>query len=87
MPRVLVPPPLHAYTSGRAAVTASGGTLGEIFADLDARHPGIRFRIVDEQDRVRPHIWIFVAGRMTKEVTEPVRDGDEVQIVAALSGG
>ena len=87
MIRVIVPTHLRSYTKGLAEVDAVGRTLGEVLADLDARFPGMRFRIVDEQDRVRKHIKFFVAGEMAPDLSLAVRDGDEVMIVAALSGG
>ena len=59
--KVLVPSPLRSYT-GASEVDAQGATLAEVLADLDRRHPGLRFRIVDEQDRMRPHVRFFVNG-------------------------
>ena len=85
--RVLIPSPLRSYTGGRAEVEARGGTVAAVLADLEAAFAGIRFRMIDEQDRIRPHILIFVAGRPARDLRVPVAPGDEVQIVAALSGG
>ena len=68
-------------------VEASGATLAEILADLDRRFPGMRFRMIDEQDRIREHIRLFVDGEMVREIAHPVRAGQEVQILCALSGG
>jgi molybdopterin converting factor small subunit len=68
-------------------VDAEGATVGEVLADLDRRYPGLRFRMIDEQDRMRPHIRFFVNGEQTFDVTRPLRATDAVQIVQALSGG
>jgi molybdopterin synthase sulfur carrier subunit len=84
---VRVPSPLFSYTGGRAEVVASGATLIDLLADLDRRYPGLRFRVVDEQDRVRPTILFHVNGRIIRDLSENVAERDEVQIVAALSGG
>ena len=54
--KVLLPTPLARYTAGRREMEAEGRTLAAVFADLDRRHPGLRFRIVDEQGAIRPHI-------------------------------
>ena len=54
---------------------------------LDARYPGLRHRIVDEQDRIRKHIRFFVNGEMAERLDRALGCGDEVMIVAALSGG
>ncbi len=84
--RVLIPSPLRSYTKERE-VEATGMTLGELVADLDRRYPGLRFRIVDEQDCLRPHIRLFVNGEQARDLTMAVTPSDEVQIVQALSGG
>ncbi|MBI3269472.1 MAG: MoaD/ThiS family protein [Planctomycetes bacterium] len=85
--KVLVPGPLHSYTGRKSEVEADGATLGEVLAHLDGRFPGLRFRLVDEQDRIRPHIVVYVAGEPARSLRHPVRAQDEVMIVAALSGG
>jgi molybdopterin synthase sulfur carrier subunit len=85
MTRVRLPTHLRSYTAGVAEVEARGATLGEVLADLEARHPGLLVRIVDEQDRIRPHIKCFVAGEQVDGLAAAVTG--EVQIVAALSGG
>jgi sulfur-carrier protein len=78
---------LHSYTEGTSVVRAHGGTIGEVLHDLDRRYRGIRFRLVDEQDRLRPHMRLFLNGADARDVARPVNDGDEIYIVGALSGG
>jgi molybdopterin converting factor small subunit len=85
--KVLLPSPLAGYTSGRREVEANGATLGELLADLDRRYPGIRFRVIDEQDAVRPHIRFFVNRNLVRSVDVALAPTDEVLVVAALSGG
>ena len=85
--RVLIPTPLYAYTGGRSEVEAEGATLDELLRDLDRRYPGIRFRMIDEQDRVRQHMRIFVNGEMATCLDQRVVPTDEVQILQSLSGG
>jgi len=85
--RVLIPSPLFSYTGGRAEVDAAGATVDEVLFDLDARFPGIRFRVVDEQGRIRPHIRFWVSARPAPDVSAAVGASDEVMIVTALSGG
>ena len=84
--RVLIPSALRSYTE-RSETEASGATLGEVLADLDGRYAGIRFRVVDEQDRIRRHIRIFVNGEQARDLAQAVGPADEVIIVQALSGG
>ena len=78
---------LHSYTQGAAVVQARGATIAEVLDDLDRRYRGIRFRLVDEQDRLRPHMRLFLNGIDARDVARPVADGDEIYIVGALSGG
>jgi len=72
---------------GATSVTADGATLREILANLDQRFPGIRFRMVDEQDRIRPHMRLFVNTSEAKGLSESVGAGDTVHVICALSGG
>lgn len=84
--RVLIPSPLLSYTRDRE-VEAHGRTLAELLHDLDRLYPGLRFRMIDEQDRLRPHMRIFVNRAQVRELGIALRPEDEVQIIQALSGG
>lgn len=87
MIRVSIPSQLIAYTDGATKVEAEGGAVGEVLDDLDRRYPGLKFRLIDEQGRIRRHMRIFVGQDEARVVTVPVRDGSEVLIFGALSGG
>jgi len=84
--KVLIPSALHSYTQGSRAV-ASGSTLDEVLVDLDRQYPGIRFRMIDEQQQLRRHMRIFVNGVSAQALSQTMRPDDEVVIVQALSGG
>ncbi|MBI3918704.1 MAG: MoaD/ThiS family protein [Betaproteobacteria bacterium] len=84
--KVLIPSALRSYTEESEA-EASGATLAAVLADLERKYPGIRFRMIDEQDRIRRHIRIFVNGGQVHELSQPLAASDEVVIVQALSGG
>ncbi|WP_313951043.1 MoaD/ThiS family protein [Accumulibacter sp.] len=83
---VLIPSALRSYTE-HGEVEASGTTLAAVLDDLDRRHPGIRFRMIDEQQGIRPHIRFFFDGEQLRELSQPLRSGGELIIVQALSGG
>ena len=85
--KVFIPTPLRSYTGGRSDVEAAGTTLAEVMADLDRRYPGIRFRMVDEQDAIRRHIRVWVNKDEAPRLDVPVKESDEVIIFQALSGG
>ena len=84
--QVLIPSSLRSYTR-LMRVQAIGATLGEVLADLERQFPGIRFRMVDEKDRMRPHMRVFVGGRAIHDLAQPLQSTDDVSIVQALSGG
>ncbi|HEX6531356.1 MAG TPA: MoaD/ThiS family protein [Nitrospira sp.] len=85
--RIHIPSALRSYTKHQSEVEVEGSTLGEVLFALDGRYPGFRFRIVTEQDRIRPHIRIFVNDEQAQELQSPLRHEDRVYIVCALSGG
>ena len=84
--KVLIPSALRSYTA-KSETAASGATLAALLVDLERQYPGIRFRIIDEQDRVRRHIRIFVNGEQARDLAQALSASDEVIIVQALSGG
>ena len=85
--RVLIPNPLRSYTNDAGAVEGLGRTLDELTVDLDRRFPGLRFRVIDEQGHIRPHIKFFVNGQQVRELAGRISESAEVMIVCALSGG
>jgi len=85
--KVVIPSQLRGYTGGAKEVEAQGATLAAALGDLDRQFPGFKFRVIDEQDRVRPHILIFVGGERCEDVGAAIPDGAEVFIAGALSGG
>ena len=85
---VRIPGLLRSYTAGAETVTLPmHATLDDVLRDLDARFPGLRFRIIDEQNAIRPHIKLFVDGELARQLSASVRQSAELMIVGALSGG
>ena len=84
--RVIIPTQLRSYTRV-AEVEAQGATLADMVRDLDRQFPGIRFRMINEQDRIREHIKIFVNRETAETLDHPLTDEDEIRIIGALSGG
>jgi molybdopterin converting factor small subunit len=87
MTDVHIASPLRDYTHGASTVRADGTTLAQLLADLDRRYPGIRFRMIDEQQRIRRHIRIFVERREVRDLSQPVAARQAVHLLCALSGG
>ena len=85
--RVRIPTPLRSYTAQESAVEADGATLDELLTDLDHRFPGLRFRVVDEQGRLRQHMKVFVEQEPVRDLSMSLVGIDEVTLMQALSGG
>jgi molybdopterin converting factor small subunit len=85
--QVHIPTPLRSYTGQTASVEADGATVGALLSDLDRRYPGIRFRVVDEHERLRRHVKVFVNEESVRDLDTPIDPTDDVVIMQALSGG
>ena len=85
--KINIPTPLRSYTDKQRVIEAGGATLAEMLADIDRRYPGLRFRIIDEQDGIRPHIKIFVNEQSVRDLRAVIRPTDQIDIICALSGG
>ncbi|MEK6211336.1 MAG: MoaD/ThiS family protein [Pseudomonadota bacterium] len=85
--RVVLPSPLFSYTGGQQELDGAGESVAHLLDFLESRYAGMRHRIVDEQDRIRPHIRFFVNGDSITCLDHRLQADDEVIIVAALSGG
>lgn len=84
---VRLPTMLESYAGGTRDVQADGSTVAELLRDLDTRYPGIRFRMINEQDQLRPHMKIFVNRESINLLDTAVTPDDEIVILQSLSGG
>ena len=82
--RVRIATPLRSYTGQVATVDAEGTTVAEVLADLDRQFPGLRFRVVDEQGRLRRHMKVFVNEDVVRDLATPLVATDEVTLMQAL---
>ena len=83
---ITIPSPLLSYTQ-RRDVHAAGITLSAVLLDLDRQFPGLRFRMVDEQDQLRPHMRVFVGQEELRDLAAPLNAKSTLHIIQALSGG
>lgn len=84
---VRIPSPLRSYTNQVSVVSGKGNTLSEVLDSLDIQFPGIRFRVVDEQNRIRKHMRIFIGQELIRDLQTAVTEADEITLLQALSGG
>ncbi len=85
--KVKIPTPLFSYTKNTGVVDATGSTIDQVTHDLERQFPGVRFRMIDEQEKIRPHIKFFVNKEQTFDLKTPLSPKDELAIVQAFSGG
>jgi sulfur-carrier protein len=90
--RFVIPGPLTPLTAGRSAVDVqtSATTLRDALQTLFTAYPGLRDRIATEQGELRQHVNVFVGkedSRFTGGLATPVRDGAEISIIPAITGG
>ena len=86
---VRIPAALRTLTGGADEVKAAGATVGDVIADLDKRHPGLKDRLLDEKG-VRRFINIYVGEedvRFTGGLSTELKAGDQISIIPAIAGG
>ena len=86
---VRIPTILRTYTGGAKSVEGSGTTLDELFSDLEARHGGLRGRLVDDAG-LRRFVNVYLNDedvRFIGGLGAPVQDGDTVTVLPAVAGG
>lgn len=87
---VRLPGALRDATGGATKVQASGGTLADVIAELEERHPGLRARIVDDGGRIRSYVNVYIGdddARARGGLGATVPDGAEVMVIPAMAGG
>ena len=85
--KVVIPEPLLPYTDRQREVEAEGATVNGLLKDLDRRFPGIRFRLIDEQDNVRRNMRLFVDREQIFDLDMALSGQEEILIFHALRGG
>ncbi len=86
---IRIPTPLRALTAGADEVVVPGETVGAALDALEAKHPGMRERLLDEKG-VRRFINIYVGEedvRFLEGLNTKLKAGDQVSIVPAIAGG
>ena len=83
---VRIPTALRPIAGGKAVVEAEGATVRAVVGGIE----GVRQRVLDDQGQARVHVNLFVNGSHIRELDgldTAVKDGDEVVILPAVSGG
>jgi sulfur-carrier protein len=87
---VRVPTILRTYTAGAPEVAVDGATLADVITALEAAHPGIGPRVLDEEGRLRRFVNVYVGDedvRFASGLQTPTPDGSTVSVIPAVAGG
>ena len=87
---VRIPTILRTYTGGDSEVTAQGADLAAVLTDLEANHPGIRARILDDSGEIRRFVNVYVGNedvRFLDGLATATPDGTQLSIIPAVAGG
>src|SRR5256885_16325615 len=87
---VRLPGALREAVGGETKIQASAGTLADVFADIDRRHPGFRSRVLDDSGGIRSYVNVYVGdadARSSGGLGTAVPDGTEVMVIPAMAGG
>lgn len=87
---VRIPTILRTYTGGESEVSASGATLAEVLADLDASYSGIKARILDDSGELRRFVNVYVGNedvRFLDSLDTPTPEGTQISVIPAVAGG
>jgi MoaD family protein len=87
---VRIPTILRTYTDGQKAVEGKGDTLSDLLSDLDARHPGLRGRLVTEDGGLHRFVNVYVNDedvRFLGGLETALSEGDSVTVLPAVAGG
>src|SRR5262245_30912694 len=91
MPNTIhIPTPLRPFTDKKESVEASGGTVGELLADLTRRHEGLRKHLYTDDGRLRNFVNVYLNDediRYLQREQTPVKPGDALSIVPSVAGG
>lgn len=85
--RVAIPTMLASLVRGDRRFTVAGDDLSAVVDALLARHPELRVHLLDEQGAIRPHVAVFHNDTVVRSLEGPVRDGDTLTVLQAVSGG
>lgn len=87
---VRIPTPLRTATGGASTAEVGAGTLGDVVAALEAAHPGIAERLLDDTGQIRRFVNVFIDDedvRFQQGLSTPVQEGATVSIIPAVAGG
>jgi len=91
MPNTIhIPTPLRPFTDKKESVDVSGGTVGELLADLTKQYDGLRKHLYTDEGKLRNFVNVYLNDediRYLEREKTPVKPGDSLSIVPSVAGG
>ena len=90
MPTVFIAMPLRRFPGGQATGQVPGATLREVVENMEVSFPGVKARLVDEDDpdKLPPGLSAIVDGEATVlGLRQPLEPDSEVHCLPAIAGG
>jgi sulfur-carrier protein len=87
---VRVPTILRSYTGGAKTVEGAGDTLIALIDDLDAKHNGLKGRLITPEGGLHRFVNVYINDedvRFLGALDAKLSDGDSVTILPAVAGG
>ena len=88
--KVRIPLPFRSLTQGKAVVEAEGSTLWEVIETLEEYFPGIKAKLCEDDSNLKKNINIYVNQKDIRYLDgkdSSIRDGDQITLLPAASGG
>ncbi len=85
-----LPTPLRPHADGQSDLTATAGSIGELFDVLQTEYPDLIQRIRTRDGELRPYVNVFVRRtdiRQLDGLATPLQTGDEVVVMPSVAGG
>jgi sulfur-carrier protein len=83
LPRMLAP-----FCDDQRSMPVTGADVRSALEDAMGRHPLLRTHLLDERGQVREHVHVFLNETdVRQDLTAATRDGDEIYVLQAMSGG
>lgn len=87
---VSIPTPLRGLTNNLDTVEVEASNIELLIDALEAKHPGVKDRLVDPQGNLRRFVNFYVNGedvRFLEDKKTALKANDEVSIIPAIAGG
>jgi len=87
---IRIPTPMRNLTGGESTVSVEGSTVAEAIKALDAAHPGVAERVLDDTGALRRFVNVYVGDedvRFLDGLATPLNDGASISIIPAVAGG